>query len=99
MSQHNHRDTGTGKFASSITPGAWEAGSSAIWGPLGKTIAHCPPQSREQEWKANARLIAAAPEMLEFLMSLRAAKSQSTQEARIFMDSRLDVLLNKLEGV
>lgn len=52
----------------------------------------------EKEREANARLYAAAPDMLEFLRAVKAAKSDSTQEARRVLDLGLDEIIRKAEG-
>ncbi len=55
------------------TPGPWHlgkrAGNPAIYGKDGTEIAEI-LQGLTPEWRANARLIAAAPEMLAALQSL-----------------------------
>jgi hypothetical protein len=56
-------------------------------------------QGNEEIARANARLIAASPEMLEFLKQLAAEKSKSTQHARQFLDRGLEKVIAKAEGV
>jgi hypothetical protein len=50
------------------------------------------------EHKANAQLIASAPDMLAFLRGLAKAKSESTQAARVYCDLHLDAAIAKAEG-
>ena len=56
------------------TPGTWHLGkagaNSAIYGPKGEWIATVPDMLPDSEQMANARLIAAAPGLLEALYQI-----------------------------
>ena len=64
------------KTASKFTPGPWHLCSRAVWGS-GKHVAQAtrspfPPYPYGEEAVANARLIAASPEMYELLRQVEA---------------------------
>lgn len=56
------------------TPGPWEISGSSIWNPETHRAIYAsggkPIHKRDEEGQANARLIAAAPELLEALEAL-----------------------------
>lgn len=58
----------------------------------------CDAFGHSREDYANARLIAAAPDMLAFLRDLAAEKAKSTQDARMFSDRNLAAIIAKAEG-
>jgi len=70
------------------TPGPWEVDGDTIKGPRGNTIAECcgysvkaedPAQKAQGGREANAKLIAAAPELAQALKAIIAALTQPVQ--------------------
>lgn len=60
-----------------FTPGEWHANDNQIYPVTGSgdgaTIAYCYPQKNDEEQKANAKLIAASPDMLAALNAISEA--------------------------
>ena len=81
----------------SHTPGPWQLGSSkvAIWGSDGSVVADAWESNDrpDKECEANARLIAAAPDLLAALKSARHGL-----EAAGMGCSRVIAAINKAEG-
>lgn len=86
------------------TPGPWVCHSGMVWKPDGSEdgipIAHMDrstPATRPTERDANARLIAAAPEMYE---ALRAIVAETDNLAEIVLPiDRARAAIRKVEGV
>lgn len=71
-----------------FTPGPWEAIAMTIFDAAGRTIGNAHPNGPESEMyrehalrgEANARLIAAAPQMFDLLMELQAVATDLGHE-------------------
>ena len=69
---------------SSHTPGPWESKRRLVWDTNGFSLADCWDYNRtEEECFANARLIAAAPDMLEALEYVNAKSTIDMDDAMI----------------
>lgn len=68
------------------TPGQWKIGRAAsdiaIYGPLGAHVATLPDMLARGEVLANARLMAAAPDLLAALESIHANAAESAEWIR-----------------
>ena len=65
------------------TPGPWKAYDEFIYDDNSKTIAEVRTyQSGEMPWQANARLMAASPELFEILDALLGFDSAASYRAR-----------------
>lgn len=80
------------------TPGPWKAYDEFIYGDNSKTIAELRTyQSGEMPWQANARLIAAAPELLEMVRKLMPyCENSSLYDLPDFREAK--DLIAKIEG-
>lgn len=69
------------------TPGPWSSGLTVVWQEGSKkVICQCDKQFIIEETKANARLIAAAPELLEQLESLADAANRGSPDLDIYIN-------------
>jgi hypothetical protein len=80
------------------TPGPWEARGLTIWEPGKSALSIAVVTQHEPNARANARLIAVAPDMLEVLRSLVRDDAGVTHEYLHIIRAKARAAIAKAEG-